>query len=134
MLGRFPLMAKKKVLIVEDDASMRDIYRELFLDFGKTYELVYTSGVEEAIDVLNTHKIALVILDIIMWPISGEYLYLKLREDSKFKNKKVPVIVVSVLKKENLVRLEKIGDVSIFEKPISKEIFLKTVSEKLARK
>lgn len=127
-------MAKKKVLIVEDDTDMKDIYRDIFLDSEKSYELIYVSGVEEAIDVLNTHKIALVILDIMMWPISGEYLYLKLREDRKFKNKNIPVIVVSILKKENLLRLERIGDVSIFEKPINREEFLKTVGEKLAPK
>ena len=59
----------KKILIVEDDRNMHEIYRDLFIDTGEKYELIYAATVEEAVEQLNAQDIALVVLDIIMEPI-----------------------------------------------------------------
>ncbi|UCD14887.1 MAG: response regulator [Candidatus Omnitrophota bacterium] len=118
---------KSRILIVEDDKNMHEIYDDIFATTGGRYELIFAVSVAEAVDKLNNENFDLVILDIIMEPISGAYLYLKLNQDEKLKTKNIPVIIVSIMGEKKLSYLKKIGDVCIFEKPIEKESFLQKV-------
>ena len=103
----------------------------MFINTERHFHLIFVCNVEGAVQKLNKERIDLVVLDIIMEPISGEYLYLKLRQEKKFKTKKIPVIIVSVMKKEKLRHLEKIDNVYTFEKPIKRDRFLRKVEEML---
>lgn len=117
----------KKILIVEDDRNMHEIYRDIFFEIEKKYNIEFAYCVEEAIQKLEKKEFSLVVLDIIMEPVSGEFLYLKLRQDKEFRDKKIPVIIVSVIKRESLMHLKRINNVSIFEKPIKGNRFLKAI-------
>lgn len=123
----------KKILIVEDDKDMHEIYSDIFSDTKHLYEVVFTFNVKEAIEKLNTEEFDLIILDIIMEPISGTYLYLKLVQDGKFKEKEIPVIIVSVMKERNLQRLKEIKEVYILNKPIRKDNFLEKINKLIFR-
>ena len=119
----------KKVLIVDDDRNMHILYKDLFLEGQKEYGLDFAVNVEKAIDTINQKNFDLVILDIVMEPLSGQYLLLKLREDEKMKNLHIPVIVVSVLEKKELGFLKKQYGVYIFQKPLNTDKFMKVVEE-----
>lgn len=119
----------KRILIVEDDKSMHEVYKDIFIETEERYSLIFVINVKEALQKLNKERIDLVVLDIIMEPISGEYLYLKLRRDKKFKSKGIPVIVVSVMKRQSLEHLRKINNISLLEKPIRCNRFLRKVEK-----
>lgn len=121
----------KRLLILDDDQHMHDLYRDLFSRKKGEYELVMTYDVQEAIDRLNDTDFDLVIMDIIMQPLSGEYLFLKIREDEKVKNNQVPIIVVTVLNEENLEILKRTSNTFIFQKPFNSKDLLKKIEELL---
>ena len=119
----------KKILIVEDEKTMHEVYQDIFLEEKEQYHLMFAFNVEEALNILKKEAVDLIVLDIIMEPIPGQYLYLKLMQDEELKAKKIPVIIASVLKREMFERLDTGGDVCVFEKPLSREAFLKKVGE-----
>ncbi len=119
----------KTILIVDDERSMHDLYKDMFIVKGDRYQLLFASSVEEAVEILNSKLIDLIVLDIIMEPIPGQYLYLKITQDEGLKNKHIPIIIASVLKKEMLSRLQKMSDVAIFQKPLKQDQFLKKVED-----
>lgn len=87
-------MIKKKILIVEDDASMRDIIVDKFRLEG--YEVEATDngalGLERALK--NTPD--LILLDILLPVMDGMTLLKKLRNENSW-GKKVPVILLTNL-------------------------------------
>ncbi|UCG34911.1 MAG: response regulator [Candidatus Omnitrophota bacterium] len=119
----------KRILIVEDEKSMHEVYQDIFLEEEGQYHLFFAFSVEEALNILSKEAIDLIVLDIIMEPIPGQYLYLKLMQDEDLKQRKIPVIIASVLKKDMFERLENVGEVCVFEKPLAREPFLKKVGE-----
>jgi cyclic di-GMP phosphodiesterase len=119
----------KRVLIVDDDRNMHVLYEDLFLEQQKEYQLRFAISVENAIDIMRQTEFDLVILDIVMEPLSGQYLLLKLREDKNMKNTQIPVIIVSVLDAKELDFLKKLYNVHIFQKPLNIKKFTKIVEE-----
>jgi len=119
----------KRVLIVDDDRNMHVLYEDLFLEQQKEYQLSFAISVENAIDIMKQTEFDLVILDIVMEPLSGQYLLLKLREDKNLKNTQIPVIIVSVLDATELDFLKKLYNVHIFQKPLNIKKFTKIVEE-----
>ena len=122
----------RRILIVDDDTDMHVIYGDLFLEKREVYEIVFARSVEEAISELNRADFDLVVLDIMMGPLSGQYLFLKIREDEKFKNNSMPIIVASVLEDKQLTFLKNRDNTRIFQKPLNKEEFLSAVEEMLS--
>jgi len=121
----------KKILIVDDDKNMHIIYKDLFRATKEKYDVIFAVNVEKAIDKLNETKFNLVVLDIVMGPLSGQYLFLKLRGDENFKKDMIPVIVVSVLEGKDLRFLENSQNTRIFQKPLDKDSFFGAISEML---
>jgi CheY-like chemotaxis protein len=119
----------RNILIVEDDRNMCEIYKDIFMETGGKYEIVFAFNVEEAVERMGSKKVDLVVLDMMMEPISGAYLYLKLRQDKNLKTKKIPVIIVTVINETKLGRFKKGENTFIFEKPIEKSAFLRKVEE-----
>lgn len=114
----------KKILIVEDDKAMHEIYRDIFIGYEKEYTLIFALNPKEAYRVLNTKKIDLVVLDIIMEPTSGEEVYLKLRQDEKLAGKRIPVLIVSVIREIDLSGIKQDGSLVVLEKPVKRDVFL----------
>jgi len=63
------MIPKPKILIVEDDASLRFLYSEELKEEG--YDPVLTKNGKEAIQVLKTLKPDLIVLDIVMPVMDG---------------------------------------------------------------
>lgn len=80
----------KKILVVEDDNSIREIISELMSREG--YDCLTASDGKEAIDLYNkSPEVHLVLTDLSMPRMNGVELVNKIREDDE----KVPIIVFS---------------------------------------
>ena len=119
----------KTILVVDDERAMHDLYKDIFFTQGDRYQLLFATSVEEAVEILKSKIVDLIVLDIIMEPIPGQYLYLKITQDEELKRKHIPIIIASVLKKDMLSRLQKMSDVTIFQKPLKQDEFLKKAEE-----
>ena len=116
----------KRILIVEDDKDMQEIYRDIFKGEEAKYSIDIEGDAEQALQRIEKEAFDLVILDIIMEPMSGDSFLVHLR--NRPKTKKVPVIVVSILKDQTLAALKQLGNVYFFQKPITKEKILAKVA------
>jgi CheY-like chemotaxis protein len=77
-------MGKPTVLIVEDDASLRDLYKDAFESEGITV-LTSSFGADGVSLALNQHPDA-ILMDIMLPGMSGHQAVAKIREDSWGKN------------------------------------------------
>ncbi|MFC1630079.1 response regulator [Patescibacteria group bacterium] len=81
----------KKLLIVEDEKILGDMYEETFSQAG--YEVSLTSSVEEGLKTAKSIKPDLILLDILLSQDNGLVFLKKLREDSELSL--TPVIAFS---------------------------------------
>lgn len=95
-----------KVLIAEDDRFLMSAYRVKFMKSG--FELLQASDGIETMDILNTHPVDVVLLDLIMPRKDGFAVLTEMQRDPKLK--KVPVIIASNLgQKEDLDKALSLG-------------------------
>lgn len=116
----------KKILIVEDDKDMQQIYAAMFSNDGM-YSIEIMGEAAGALKRLKTEKFDLVILDIIMEPMSGDSFFVHARNDVKMKH--VPILAVSILRQDTLHFLETLGNFYYLQKPITKESLFKKIGE-----
>ena len=86
-------MNKGKVLIADDDITLRDMYK-LRLE-AEGYEVLSAGDGEEAISEIRKEKPDLVLLDIMMPKINGLDVLAELKKDIHFKH--IPVIMLTAL-------------------------------------
>ena len=82
---------RRSVLVVDDELINREMLGML-LD-GEGYDLLYAENGQEALDILLTEHISLVLLDVLMPVLSGTELLLRMRGDPALR--RVPVIVLT---------------------------------------
>ena len=92
-LREITIMAKKKIMIVDDDPVIVKYLENLFKDNG--YETCAARDGAQGMGVLKKEKPDLITLDLEMPEEWGPRFYRKLSKDDEFKN--LPVIVVSGL-------------------------------------
>jgi len=122
----------KKILIVDDEADIRDYLSTLLEDNG--YQVRKAADGEEGLKLLGEEKPDLVTLDIVMPNKSGVRLYREMRESDELKD--IPVIFISGLG-DFKVFMKKIGpplpDPERFlEKPLDEKGVLEAVGKVLA--
>lgn len=94
---------QKKILIIEDEDVIRDMYR---LRLEKDDFIVEVAGDgEEGLEKIKSWKPDLVLLDLIMPKLNGFDLLEIINKDDKLR--KVPVLVLSNLGQEDDIRLAK---------------------------
>jgi len=108
----------KRILIVEDEKDMQDVYKELFQDQDK-YEIDVEGGTMPALRKVSSKNYDLIILDIIMEPIAGDSFFVYLRSDER--TAKIPVLVVSVLGSDIMEKLRRVDHAHYLQKPINKK-------------
>jgi len=119
----------KKILIVEDNKDMQEVYRNYFKGKGQDYEVEMEGDAQAALEKARKERYDLIITDIIMEPMNGESFLDYVKGDSKTKD--VPVLVVSVLSPEMLIQLKKYERVGFMQKPVPKERFMGMLSSML---
>lgn len=80
----------KKILLVDDEKKIRDIYAKLLADEG--FSVIEAKNAPDANDILKNEKIDLILLDIKIPEIEGDILY----EVIQMFYKEIKVIVTSV--------------------------------------
>lgn len=86
----------KKILIVDDDMTLRELYEERIKAEG--YTILSASDGEEAIEKATKEKPDLLLLDIMMPKINGIDVMKMLRE--KEETKHIPIIILTALIQE----------------------------------
>lgn len=80
---------QKSVLIVEDDADLRSLYKMFLKSQGYT---VHTAGSgEEGWTALDSNEVSVILLDLTLPSMSGAEFMAKLRADERHSGKKVIV-------------------------------------------
>jgi len=115
----------KKILIVEDNKDMHEIYRSYFNDYRNEYNVDMEDKADEALSTLQRKKYDLIILDMIMEPLAGDSFFVYVKADER--TREIPILVVTVLNPETLQRLNKIGDLEFLQKPITEEQLMKKI-------
>ena len=82
---------KKKILIVEDDSSFRNVLKNKIVHEG--FSVLVAKDGEEGLEITIKEKPNLILLDVIMPKMNGIKMLKKLREDSW--GKTVPVLLLS---------------------------------------
>ena len=119
----------RKILIVEDDKDMQEIYRDIFRD-QDDYEIELESDPLEGLKKTKQKAYDLIILDIIMDPIPGDSFFVYLRDEDKIKH--IPILVVSILGEDSLELLKRLGQTDFLKKPIKKEELMKKINKILS--
>jgi DNA-binding response OmpR family regulator len=86
-----PVAPKKKVLLVEDDESVRQLVR-ITLQMND-YEVVEAKDGLEGLLMLDMHKPDAVVLDLMMPDVGGERMLAQLRATEE--TKRTPVVIIT---------------------------------------
>jgi len=119
------------LLVVEDIPNVLELL-EVTLRF-QGYEVISAKNGEEALDILEKEKPALIITDILMPKLDGFSFVQKLRRNPKTQN--IPVIFLSAtyVTPEDRTFAMSLGASRFIEKPIDTEDFLLTIAELLSQ-
>ena len=99
-------MGKKKILIVEDDNFVAEVYSTKLLEMG--HEVIIASNGEEGLALAREKKPDLVLLDIIMPVMGGIEMLAELKKDDNLKN--IPVILLTnVGERESIKKVQELG-------------------------
>ena len=119
----------KKILIVEDEQSFHDLYKEMLE--GKGYDIVSAYDGDEALGKVEQENPDLIIMDILMDMVTGDtfFLYLKGMPESE----DIPVIVISAFSQKDYKGLKEIDPklVYIEKSKLTEEKLLEEVEKKL---
>lgn len=97
---------KKKILIVEDDVFISDIYQVKFSQ--ESYETAVAVNGLEALKKLESFQPDVILLDIIMPQMDGIETLKKIKKDDKWKN--IPIIMLTnISEKEKVEESEEMG-------------------------
>jgi DNA-binding NtrC family response regulator len=112
-----------RILIVDDEADILIVFQSLLNSEG--HEVRTTQSGEEAIQVAQSGKIDLLIVDVRMDPVDGFHI-LRSLQDSK---SEVSVIIVSAYYDANSIELAKIlGAFKFLAKPVGMEALIEAVN------
>lgn len=107
---------KKRILIVDDDVSSRDILAAIL--FNEDYRLEFAADGKELLEKADSFMPDAVLLDVIMPDIDGFEACRRLKAKEAFRN--IPVIMISVLKeKADMLKGFESGADDFLTKPVN---------------
>lgn len=118
---------KKRILIVEDDMAMQEIYKVMFKSRKDLYDIETFGDARLALERLKEDNFDLVILDIYMEPMEGDVFFTCIRDDEEIPN--LPVLVISVLDPYKLEHFKERGSVDFLKKPVDEEHLMEKIEE-----
>jgi CheY-like chemotaxis protein len=99
-------MSKKKVLIVEDDNFVAEVYSTKLLEMG--HEVIITQNGEEGLNMLKENLPDLILLDIIMPVMGGIEMLEEIKKREEWK--KIPVILLTNIgEKDSIQKAQNLG-------------------------
>lgn len=122
-------MTKGTILVTDDDAFFRNLYTEILKEGG--YNVLTANSGKEAISIVESHDLDVVITDLIMPDISGQVVL----ERTKQYNALIDVIVITGHGTiDSAIAALKSGAYDYIRKPINHEELLLTVNRCLEQK
>ena len=114
-------MEKPTVLVVDDQSSNLVAFEALLEDFD--IELLEASSGQQALELLEDHDVALVLLDVQMPGMDGYEVARFMQESSKTHN--IPIIFVTAINRdiEHILRGYDSGAVDFLTKPVDSRVF-----------
>ena len=117
-----------KILLVDDDSSMRFLVRDILLAFGVGDVQVSPDG-DEAFWKFCRYETDIVIADWQMTPVSGLDLLKRIRSDPVSPNPRVPVIILTAhADPERVIECRNAGATSVLAKPIAPETLYRRIA------
>ena len=89
----------KKILIVEDDVGIRELYGDILKESG--YEVIYAGDGDTAVDMIYSADWDLLLLDIMLPKLDGVNVLKRINSNAELSQK--PVVVVTNLNDEKLI-------------------------------
>ena len=114
---------KKRILVVDDDARLVFLIRELLEAHG--YEVIAAQDGEEAVEKTRRIKPDLVLLDVRMPKMDGDEVYMSLRAEPSTKH--IPILMLTGLRSEKEIAENK--EENILAKPVNLQVLLVKVKE-----
>ncbi len=119
-----------KILAIDDSATNNTLLEAVLRTKG--YEILAVESAKEAFKTLETNKVDLILLDLLMPGISGFDFLKEIKRNSLLKN--IPVIIISAAGTEkNKADTRTLGAIDFVEKPIDINIFLEKVEKQLIK-
>jgi DNA-binding response OmpR family regulator len=117
-----------RILIVDDDPTIRSVLEALLEDEGFTP--VTAANGQDAIDIVRSHRPALILMDLMMPVMSGVDAVRELKTDSETES--IPIIAMSAgfILRESIDKL--LAD-SIISKPFDLDALIATIRATLRR-
>lgn len=84
-------MARKNILLIEDELSIRDIYQMILEDEG--YDVVCANNGKQGLEFAERSKPDLILMDLMMPVLGGEATIRELRKTEWGKN--IPIIILT---------------------------------------
>ena len=120
-----------KILIVEDDATIRTILQMLLKGAGFTHVRVTTRG-DEGLDAIRREQPQLVLLDLMLPGIDGLTVCRRVREDPTLADVRI-LMLTAKSEDEDVVRGLELGADDYVTKPFSREVLLARINVLLRR-
>lgn len=122
------MVSKGIILIVDDEASMRDLFNNVFSEAG--YEVISVEGGKEALAILQIHNIDVIFLDLKLFGMNGIDLCRQIR-----KTKPVSMIyaVTGWGALFDIDECREAGFDDYFEKPLDMDMLLSLVQQAFSR-
>lgn len=113
----------QRILLVEDDAGLREALQDTLM--LAQYQVLAADSAEQALLLLQQHKVQLVISDVQMQGVSGLTLLKTLRE----RHPQLPVLMMTAYATvQAAVEAIQLGAIDYLAKPFSPQVLLSTVS------
>lgn len=121
---------KESLLIVDDNEDLR-----IYLDkiFAPVYEVHHASNGMEALQLLDRHRVDMIITDIMMEEMDGVELCKKIKSTSSYSHIPIMILTAKVEIEDQLSGL-KIGADDYVEKPFNPEVLIARVGNLLDKK
>ncbi len=121
-MNNLPSLQGKTILIVEDESELRGFLNNIFFNTGS--EIFEAQGGYEALEILKSRSIDIVISDLVMVQGDGLWLFTKIKDELNY----VPKIYLCSAYGSRLSDVMKsLGVLSIFQKPYQKHTLLDTI-------
>lgn len=118
-----------KILLIDDSTINNIMMENLLSEYGyETYSLLES---DRAINIINSYKPDLIILDLMMPGISGFDILKHMHEQSI----QIPTLVVSAYKDEGYEqKVKELGALEYFTKPFDQKDLIESIKEHLGKK
>lgn len=117
---------EKRILIIEDDEEMEDVFKEIFC--GKWDRIYFYLDTDDIIQLIEKHQPNIVILDYNLNGRNGGELCRIIKNDQKYHH--IPVLLLSAFPKF-IYQNENVGYDAFIEKPFDVEELKMIVEEKI---